>query len=208
MTASKTVIGLTGGIGSGKTAASDYFNALGINIVDADVVARFIVEPNTPALSKITAHFGQGILLANGALDRPQLRRLIFNNAKQKSWLEQLLHPLIRKEITQQLSRSNSAYTLLVSPLLLETDQYQLCSRILVIDVAEKIQIERATQRDGTNKQQIKHIIASQIDRAARLEKADDVVDNSQDLTHLQQQLAKLHCYYLEIAHNHDDQQT
>ena len=200
MSTKPIVIGLTGGIGSGKSAASDYLATLGANIVDADLVSRIVVEPNTPALKQIAKHFGNSVLMDDGSLDRAKMRSIIFQDPKQKAWLEELLHPLIREEILCQLQQNISNYTVFVSPLLLETNQHELCDRILVIDVPEELQIERASNRDSNNTEQIKRIIATQIDRDKRLALADDVVDNSQDLAQLQQKLDTLHQQYLTLS--------
>lgn len=193
-------IGLTGGIGSGKTAASDYFKQLGITVVDADVVARLVVAKGSPALASIAQHFGDSVLHSNGELHRAQLRDIIFQDPAQKQWLEQLLHPLIRQTIEQQLTEATGPYAIFVSPLLLETNQHQLCDRILVIDVPEATQLQRACGRDHNNPAQIQRIIDSQISRQQRLALADDVVDNSQDIAALQQKLAKLHRHYLTLS--------
>ncbi|WP_339668741.1 dephospho-CoA kinase [Dasania marina] len=194
------IIGLTGGIGSGKTAASDYFKQLGIDIVDADEVARLVVANGSPALARISEHFGSSILRPDGGLNRAQLRDIIFQNPEQKTWLEQLLHPLIRLSITEQLANASSPYTIFVSPLLLETDQQQLCDRILVIDVPAALQLQRASNRDNNNSEQIQRIIDSQIPRQERLKLADDVIDNSDDVAALQQKIDTLHAKYLTLS--------
>ena len=200
MNTNKLVIGLTGGIGSGKTAASDYLASKGADVVDADICARIVVETGKPALKKIAKHFGEDILLSSGELDRAKLRSIIFNSPEEKRWLESLLHPLIRAEIITQLNSSQSSYAIFVSPLLLETDQFKLCDRILVIDVPEALQLERASSRDNNDPEQIKRIIVSQIPRSDRLEKADDIVENSGDVAQLQQKLDTLHQRYLALA--------
>lgn len=194
-------IGLTGGIGSGKSAASSHFETLGIRVIDADIVAREVVEPGTSALNQIATHFGKDILLESGELDRRQLRSVIFNNSDEKAWLEKLLHPIIRTSIIEQLNTANSSYAVLVSPLLFETDQHSLVDRTLLIDVPESIQVERASQRDDTNPDQIKAIMAQQMSRACKLEKADDIILNDKDLPTLRQNVETLHQYYLELSH-------
>ncbi len=195
------VVGLTGGIGSGKTAASNIFKSLGINIIDADIVAREVIEPGQPALEKIKNHFGEDILLPEGNLDRAKLREYIFSKASDKAWLENLLHPLIRDEIKRQLSLSNSAYTILVSPLLFETDQLNLVDQTLLIDVPVKLQIERATKRDNNTSAQIQKIIDSQLPRDVKLAKADHVICNDQDLNSLHLKIKEKHQFYLEQTH-------
>ena len=159
------VVGLTGGIGSGKTAATDRFAALGITIVDADVASRIVVEPGSTALQKIAEHFGPQILLSDGSLNRAALRKIIFADSSEKIWLEQLLHPLIAAEIEHQLQRATSPYIIFVSPLLTESKQKELCNRILVIDAPEEVQLRRTMQRDSNDAAQVQRIIASQASR-------------------------------------------
>ena len=195
------IIGLTGGIGSGKTAASDIFESLGVNVVDADIVAREVVEPEKPALNKIAKHFGKDILQDDGHLDRAQLRSIIFSQPLEKEWLENLLHPLIRQEIQAQLGRSTSQYAILVSPLLLETDQSKIVNRILLIDVPPNIQIERAAQRDNNSRQQIQKIIDSQLPRDVKISNSDDVICNDQSFAELEKKIIEQHAFYLELAH-------
>ena len=194
------VVGVTGGIGSGKTAVTAIFSALGIDIVDADIAARNVVIPGSPALYKIAAHFGANILLDDGTLDRAALRKIIFETPTEKIWLERLLHPLIANEAQRQLQTVTSPYAIFVSPLLTETSQKQFCDRILVIDIPEEIQLQRAMQRDNNDAAQVQRIMASQISRQQRLQKADDVIENSGSLADLQQQVAALHARYLQLA--------
>jgi dephospho-CoA kinase len=194
------VVGLTGGIGSGKTAATNAFKQLGITIVDADVVAREVVEPGSPALAKIAAHFGDTILLADGQLDRAALRERIFNNADEKKWLEALLHPLIHAETARQLKAANSAYVIYVSPLLIDGGQQQFCQRIVVVDVPEEQQITRTMSRDGNDRALVEKILASQINRQIRLAAASDIIDNSGDLNQLNTQVEQLHLQFLQLA--------
>ena len=194
------VIGLTGGIGSGKSAAANLFRQRGITVVDADIASRQAVEKGSPALQSIARHFGPDSLLADGTLNRQRLREIIFDNPEQKQWLENLLHPLIRQFIADQLGQSVSPYSILESPLLLETDQHRLTARVLVVDVPEALQIERASERDQNTRKQIEAIIASQMPRERRCELADDIVDNSGDLKMLEEQIDKLHRQYLTLA--------
>ena len=163
------IIGLTGGIGSGKTAVSDLFQDLGITIVDADLASRVVVEKGREELNKISDHFGQDILTKEGELDRAKLREIIFNSEEEKLWLESLLHPAIAAQIKMELDSSKSLYTVLVSPLLLETEQKNFCTKVLVVDVPVEMQIQRTSERDNVSEEQIKSIIASQIDRDSRL---------------------------------------
>lgn len=193
----KQVIGVTGGIGSGKTAVTDFFAARGICIVDADIAARVVVEPGKPALTSISERFGADILQTDGALDRRKLRDIIFNDDQQRIWLEQLLHPLIRQQIIEELSQAESEYAILVSPLLIETNQQELIDRLLVVDVPPETQIERTIKRDTMNREQTEAIISKQSSRDEKLAKADDVVDNSGSLDKLHLQLEILHQQYL-----------
>lgn len=196
----KLVIGLTGGIGSGKTAASDWFAAQGIAVVDADVVAREIVQVGQPALAQIQQQFGDWVLLDNGELNRSALREYIFNHPNARAQLEAITHPLIRESIVQQLDQARSPYVVLVSPLLFETQQHLLTQRHLLVDVPEDLQLERASQRDGQSREQIGRIIAAQMPRQDKLSLAHDVVVNEGDLKHLYQQLEVLHQMYLSLC--------
>jgi dephospho-CoA kinase len=180
------VVGLTGGIGSGKSTIARLFAEHGVHWVDADDVAREVVAPGTPALEAIARHFGERILLETGALNRAELRTLIFQDEQERQWLETLLHPLIRESILDQLHPRGShlrdyqlPYTLLVSPLLLETDQHELVDRIVVIDVPVDVQIARTVARDTNTEEQIQRIIAAQMSREERLRRADHIIDNA-----------------------------
>lgn len=194
------IIGLTGGIGSGKSEVSRRFEQLDITVVDADVVAREVVHIGSAALSAIAEHFGQHILHADGSLNRAQLRSRIFENSDEKTWLENLLHPIIRTEIITQLAHSKTPYTLLSSPLLLETKQSELVNRVLVVDATEAMQIARASTRDASNTEQIQKIMAAQISRAKRREKADDIIENHGNLHELDLAVKKLHAFYMQLA--------
>lgn len=193
------ILGLTGGIGSGKSAAAQCFVDLGVHLVDADDAARWVVEPGRPALAQIAAHFGAGVLQADGTLNRSALRELIFKEPQQRVWLEGLLHPLIREEIRQYLARAESAYAILVSPLLLETSQHQMVQRVLVIDVPESVQIERTVMRDKTNEEQVRAILKAQASREERLSRADDVIVNDRDPAWLKSEVERLHHFYLTL---------
>ena len=193
------ILGLTGGIGSGKSAAAQCFIDLGVHLVDADHAARWVVEPGRPALAQIAEHFGPSVLQADGTLNRSALRELIFKDPQQRVWLESLLHPLIREEIRQYLARAESAYAILVSPLLLETSQHQMVQRVLVIDVPESVQIERTVLRDKTNEEQVRAILKAQASRDERLSRADDVIVNDRDPAWLKSEVERLHHYYLTL---------
>jgi dephospho-CoA kinase len=193
------ILGLTGGIGSGKSAAAQCFIDLGVHLVDADNAARWVVEPGRPALAQIAEHFGAGVLQADGTLNRSALRELIFKDPQQRVWLEGLLHPLIREEIRQYLARAESAYAILVSPLLLETSQHQMVQRVLVIDVPESVQIERTVLRDRTNEEQVRAILQAQASREERLSRANDVIVNDRDPAWLKSEVERLHHFYLTL---------
>ena len=193
------VLGLTGGIGSGKSAAADAFVALGIEAIDADHAARWVVEPGRPALEHIVDRFGDDVLQADGQLNRAALREHIFAEPEQRQWLEGLLHPLIRAEIKQFLAAAQSPYTILVSPLLIESGQHQIVQRVLVVDVPAEVQLTRALQRDQVSEAQLRAIMQVQLKRDERLQYADDVLCNVADKAALQQEVARLHDYYLTL---------
>ncbi|UZK04906.1 dephospho-CoA kinase [Venatoribacter cucullus] len=194
------VLGLTGGIGSGKSAASDYFAKLGIVVVDADIVAREVVEPGQPAWQAIREHFGPEVLQADGSLNRAWLRQKVFAEPAERQWLEQQTHPRIRDSIIRQLQQAQSPYAILSSPLLFESGQAQLTARTLLIDVPEDVQLQRASARDGNDAEQIRRIMAAQLSRQERRARADDLVDNSGSLEQLYAQLQGLHERYLNYA--------
>ena len=198
------IIGITGGIGSGKSAASDYLGAKGITVVDADQVSRQVVEPGQPALEQIRTQFGDQVLQADGTLDRAALREIVFADPEQRKSLEAITHPAIAREMQRQLQASRSPYTILVSPLLLETDQYHLVDRVLLVDVPESVQVERTARRDGVPGDQVRHIMAAQMDREDRRRRADDIVVNDGSLEDLHARLDELHERYLDLAHDHD----
>ena len=196
----KLIIGLTGGIGSGKTAVSDRFKALGIHIVDADIAARAIVEPNKPAWLNIKEYFGADVLLDDQTLNRAWLRQQVFADTDKRKKLEEFTHPRIRDEIMRDLASSTSAYTLLVSPLLIESGQAQLVEKVIVIDVPEALQIERTCSRDNNDSEQVKRIIAAQLPRKQRLTHADWVIDNSAALDALDARIEALHLNLLKLV--------
>ena len=194
------ILGLTGGIGSGKTTVANLFAELGIELVDADLIAREIVQPGEPALQQIVVHFGATILQTDGSLDRAKLRQIIFATPAERCWLEQLTHPLIRQRIQQRLDQADSDYAILVSPLLLETDQHLLCDHILVIDLPETLQVARTVQRDGNSEKQVNAILKAQCSRAQRLEQGDSVIDNSQSPQTLKAQVKQLDLKFRALA--------
>ena len=187
------IIGLTGGIGSGKTAVSETFEKLGITVVDADLASRVVVEKGKPCLEEIAKHFGNDILNENDELNRAKLREIIFNSDSEKLWLESLLHPAIAEQIKDELNASKSPYTILVSPLLLETNQRDFCDKVLVVDVPVEIQMERTTKRDGVSADQVKSIIKSQINRDERLKLADEIIINEGSIEDLEMIVRELH---------------
>ncbi|ETK16835.1 dephospho-CoA kinase [Pseudomonas sp. FH4] len=193
------ILGLTGGIGSGKSAAAQHFIDLGVDLIDADHASRWVVEPGRPALAKIAEHFGDAILLPDGQLDRAALRKRIFEAPQERLWLEALLHPLIADEIRSHLARAHSPYAILVSPLLIESGQYTMTQRILVIDVPQSTQIQRTLLRDGISEEQVQAILKAQASREDRLRHADDVLVNDQDLAWLQAEVERLHHFYLTL---------
>ncbi len=197
---SNFIVGLTGGIGSGKTTVANLFADLGITLVDADVVARQVVEPGQPALAAIATHFGPEFLQADGSLHRPLLRQRIFSDPQAKHWLDHLLHPLIRQQMLLQLQNATSAYVLLVAPLLIENGLTSLIDKLLVVDVKPETQILRTSHRDKVDQQQVAAIIATQCDRAQRLELADQIINNDQDPTVLPEKVQQLHQIYLALA--------
>ena len=175
---SKLIIGLTGGIGSGKTTITNYFEALGIDIIDADLIAREVVAVNSPALKEIALYFGKDYIQADGQLNRALLRRRIFSNDVDKKWLNKLLHPLIRSNIISQTTQAKSPYCILVAPLLIENNLLTMVNRVLVVDVSESTQITRTMTRDNISLQEVNAILASQTNRTARLEVANEVINN------------------------------
>lgn len=195
-------IGLTGGIGSGKTMITNLFTMLGASTIDTDIIAREVVAPNTPALHAITKHFGSSVINADGSLNRRQLRNIIFNNNLEKKWLEKLLHPLIRAGVQQKLAIVEAPYCILVIPLLLENNRAIPVDRVLVIDVPPAIQIQRVQNRDQISAAEVEAIINHQLSREQRLAAADDVIINDSDHISalLYQQVENLHQFYLSLA--------
>jgi len=223
------IVGLTGGIGSGKSTVARLFGQLGVHWVDADDVARQVVEPGMPALASIAERFGPEVLQEDGSLNRAWLRRRIFEEPEEKQWLEGLLHPIIRKELVNQLLRPLSPnpspargegsyisappdskdgegdkkpyglpYVLLISPLLLETNQHELVDRVVVIDVPESIQLERTMARDDNTREQVEKIMAAQLSREQRCSRADAIINNNKPLTDVERQVRALHDRFLE----------
>ncbi|TLM76960.1 dephospho-CoA kinase [Microbulbifer harenosus] len=204
MSTPRFTVGLTGGIGSGKSTAAARFRHHGVNVVDADQAARVVVEPGRPALAAIEEHFGPSVIQADGTLDRAVLRKLVFDDPTERRWLEQLTHPLIREEIVTSLAASaqthSAPYAILESPLLIESGQSELVQRICVVDLPEAMQLARASARDANTLEQIRKIMAAQLSREARCAKADDILDNSGSLESLNAQVDALHAKYVQRA--------
>ncbi|HCE3713991.1 dephospho-CoA kinase [Vibrio parahaemolyticus] len=195
------VIGLTGGIASGKTTVANLFKQqFKIDIVDADIVAREVVEPGTPGFNAIIQHFGQDITHDDNTLDRAKLREKIFSNPEEKAWLNALLHPIIREKMIEDLQQITSDYALLVVPLLVENNLDSLCDRVLVVDVEPETQISRTVKRDNVSEEQAYAILASQASRQQRLDIADDVVKNNPNDPDLLLQITDLHEKYLAMC--------
>lgn len=195
------IIGLTGGIGCGKSRASRFFSELGIDVIDTDEIARKLTEPHGQAIRLIKDSFGDDFLTENGSLDREKMRNLVFSDIHARSKLENILHPLILKESIEQIARTKSPYTILVVPLLFETKDYNnIVQRILVIDCEEQIQVSRTMERSKLSEQQVKAIMAQQISRKSRLQHADDVITNNQNIDFLKTQVIQLHHKYLTLS--------
>lgn len=192
------VIGLTGGIGSGKSTVARLFQEKGIAIIDTDLLARKVVQPTAAAFNAIVEKFGRQLILPDGTLNRNELRNLVFTDEKNRIWLEQLLHPLIYAEMQRHIADATSSYCIAVIPLLLETGSHPLINRILVVDATEEEQIQRATSRDHLPEEEIKAILAAQINRQARLAAADDIIINH-SMNDLPMQVEKLHQFYLSL---------
>jgi dephospho-CoA kinase len=193
-------VGLTGGIASGKSTAAKFFGALGVPILDSDQVAREVVEPGQPPLERLVERFGRGILTADGHLDRPALRDIVFKDPRARADLENLTHPAIGAALEARSAAAGGPYQILVIPLLVEKNLGAHVDRVLVVDCDEELQIRRLLARDGSNRAQAQAILDAQVSRAARLKAADDVIANEADMSAVQAQVASLHARYLELA--------
>ena len=200
MSAQQLVVGITGGIGSGKSAVTDYLESKGITVVDADKVARVVVEPGTSGLAAIAEHFGRDILLPDGTLDRAALRKIVFDNPDEREVLEGITHPRIREEIARQLSDASSPYVVLASPLLLESGQSSFADYVIVVDVPESVQLSRTMTRDDNSEQLVKSIMAVQLDRETRLARSDTSISNEGTLEELHTRVDALHADLLRRA--------
>ncbi len=197
------VIGLTGGIGSGKSTVAERFAALGVPVIDADLLARELVTPGQPALDEIIEQFGSDCLQADGSLDRDWLRERVFSDAVAKQRLEAILHPRIRRRMQQLLADIRDPYCILVIPLLLEAGQTDLVDRVLVVDLPEQEQVRRVLARDRLPRHVILDIMSTQADRQTRLAAADDIIDNDTDLATLERRIRELHSQFMEMTHEH-----
>ena len=193
-------IGLTGGIASGKSMVADFFAALGVTVIDTDVIARQVVAPGEAALAEIRDAFGAAVILEDGSLDRAAMREIVFADPARRAQLEAILHPRIRAETMRQVEAVNDSYTIIVVPLLVESPMSQLMDRVLVVDCSEAAQLQRLLLRDGEDEAAAQRIIAAQASRAERLAIADDVIDNSGDPDKARAQAHALHETYLALA--------
>ena len=193
-------VGLTGGIGSGKSTVAALFARHGVSIIDTDEIARTLAAPDGPAHREIVSVFGRKVLDAAGGIDRVRLRKIVFGDVAERGRLETILHPLIRIEVTARTKALHAAYCLIVEPLLIEAGFTDLVDRILVVDADEHLRFERAKMRNGLSETEIRNIMASQLGRQERLQKADDVITNNSDIAHLKREVARLHGTYLAFA--------
>ncbi|MEK7709019.1 MAG: dephospho-CoA kinase [Pseudomonadota bacterium] len=197
------VVGLTGGIGCGKSSASQFFSDLGIDVIDTDVIARTLTQPHGLAIQLIRNTFQDALITADGALDREKMRNLIYSDSDSRLKLENILHPLILKETVQQIAQTQSSYIIVVVPLLFETDDYNnIIQRILVVDCEERQQVLRTMARSNLSEQQVIAIMTAQVLRKERLQKADDVIINDKDIDSLKAQVIQLHHKYLILSEN------
>ena len=194
------IVGLTGGIGSGKSTACALFAELGVEIVDADHVSRSVVAPGSPALQQLREQFGDAVVTRDGSLDRAWLRSRIFSDAAVRQQVEALLHPLIRSAMLEQIQRSRSAWLILAAPLLLENNAYDFVDRVLVIDADEAIQVARTSKRDHASEDEVRRIMQVQLPRSERLARADDVISNNGDTASLRRQVQEYSTLYQKLA--------
>lgn len=195
------IIGLTGGIGSGKSTAAKMFRSLGVTVISSDEISHQLLAPNQPAFNSVLEHFGNSILNTDRTLDRNAIRNIIFKTEKERHWLENLLHPLIKAEILKQSSLlSREPYLILEIPLLIEAGFEDIVDRVLVVDCPEALQLERVMKRDRSSFQVVKAMLNTQVSRDLRLAKAHDVIENTSDLNALRQQILDLHPLYIKLS--------
>ena len=196
------IVGLTGGIGSGKSTVAKAFIDLGIEVVDADIASRKIVEPGMPALKFIADRFGEKIIKEDGALNRSAMRTIIFSQPREKAWLEHLLHPLIAEWIVDQIRLARSAYVMLESPLLMETHQHKLVDTFLLVDLPEELQLKRASERDVQSLENIQSIMETQMKRGEKLHRATHIFDNTLPKSSIPARVATFHETFLKLAND------
>jgi len=194
------IIGLTGGIGSGKSAAANFFQNEGVTVIDADDLAREVIEINTPGYKSIVDYFGSKIIDANGLIDRASLRKEVFDDDEKKKVLESIIHPLVRDLMAERITMAQSSYSIVMVPLIFETNSMSNYNRILVIDCDPSLQLERATARDNNSKDQIQKIIDTQCSREERLSIANDVIPNNDSLNDLKTRSLIMHKFYLDLT--------
>ena len=194
------IIGLTGGIGSGKSAAANFFQDEGITVIDADELAREVIDKNSPGYKSIVDYFGSKIIDSNGLIDRAFLRKEAFDDDKKKKVLESIIHPLVKDLMTKRIATSNSVYSIIMVPLIFETNSMSNYNRILVIDCDPKIQLERASLRDNNSNEQIQKIIDSQCSREERISIANDIIPNNDSLENLKIRSIAMHKFYLNLC--------
>ncbi|MDC1043102.1 dephospho-CoA kinase [Gammaproteobacteria bacterium] len=194
------IIGLTGGIGSGKSAAANFFHSEGVTVLDADQLAREVIEQNTPGFQSIVDYFGSDIIGEDGSIDRAKLRQEIFDDKEKKKAIESIIHPLVRDLMAERIAASTSPYSIIMVPLIFETNSMSAYNRILVIDCDTKLQLERATLRDNNSSEQIQKILDSQCSRTERLSIANDVIPNNDTLENLKTRSLAMHKFYLGLC--------
>ena len=200
------IVGLTGGIGCGKSSVSQFFSELGMTVIDPDVIAHNLTQSDSPAIPTIRKCFGDHFITSTGMLDRNKMRELVFNDDSARTTLEKILHPLILEEVNLLLKQTDSPYVILVIPLLFETKDYQqIVDRILVVDCDEQQQIARVMARSHLSEQQVRAIITTQTPRISRLQYANDIIVNNQDINYLRMQILHLHHEYMLLAQNHSN---
>lgn len=203
------LVALTGGVASGKTAVSDHLSALGVPIVDTDRIARDVVAPDTPGLAAVASAFGEAVVDASGALDRRGLRQVVFQDSEARERLESILHPLIEREARRQIARHSEAdYVVVVVPLLIETGLFGDADRVVVVDVAEDVQIQRLVERDGIDCRQARAMLDAQASRQERLDRATDVIDNNGDLAQLERAVDALHNDLVAVSRHRNSSRT
>tara|TARA_Y100001935_G_scaffold185846_1_gene154352 strand:+ start:539 stop:1132 length:594 start_codon:yes stop_codon:yes gene_type:complete len=194
------IVGLTGGIGSGKSAAANFFKNEGINVIDADNLAKEAVAKDTPGFKKVIGYFGSDIVDTDGSIDRTKLRKAVFDSNEMREALESIVHPLVKEKIFEKISASQSLYSIIEVPLIFETNSMSSYDRVLVIDCEPNLQLERAILRDKSSSETIQNIIKSQCSREERLSIANDVISNNDSLENLQKRSLAMHLYYIGLC--------